>query len=125
MTDIVAEVKDTVVVEKEVEKSKIEEIKSKEAEAVGNGDSNGDAKEEKAENGNKVEDKSVENGSVKENGVSESEEKTTDTKEPEVCGVKRKSEVGLESDEASVDSSEKKQKVEDSGEPEVAANGVC
>lgn len=41
----------------------------------------------------------------------------------EVCGIKRKSEVGLESDEKPIESSEKKQKVEESEEPEVATNG--
>lgn len=49
------------------------------------------------------------------------------TAEGEVCGIKRKSEVGLESSEdAAVETTEsKKQKVEETAEPEVASNGVC
>ena len=41
--------------------------------------------------------------------------------------MKRKSEVGLEStEEAAIETTEcKKQKVEETAEPEVASNGVC
>lgn len=122
MTDVVSEVKD-VVVEKEVEKPEKEDV-VEESDVKKNGDAK-EKEDDGAENGDEAVEK-VENGSVKENGVSE--ENVEDTKaEGEVCGVKRKSEVGLESSEdAAVETTDsKKQKVEETAEPEVASNGVC
>lgn len=122
MTDVVPEVKD-VVVEKEVEKPEKEDVVV-EGDVQKNGDSK-DKEENGTENGGGEKVEKVENGSLKENGVDEA---AKDTKaEGEVCGIKRKSEVGLESsDDAAVETTEsKKQKVEETAEPEVVSNGGC
>jgi hypothetical protein len=131
MTDAASEVKDTVVVEKEVEKTVElkEELAAKKTETEKNGDAvekNGDSAEEtKSQNGDDASNKAVENGDVKGNGLVETEESKDATDGVEVCGIKRKSEVGLESEDATVESSDKKQKLEDSAEPVVEANGGC
>lgn len=127
MTDVVAEVKD-VVAEKEVEKTTKDDVVVEEGDVEKNGDAK-DKEETESVNGSIAVDKvegETENGSGKENGVSE--ENVEDPKpEGEVCGVKRKSEVGIEpSEDAAIETSEcKKQKVEETAEPEVASNGVC
>lgn len=66
--------RDSVEVEKQVEKSKLKDEVEEKTET----EKNGDAVEEKEENEVTVTDKSVQNGDVKENGISEKETESKD-----------------------------------------------